>query len=86
MLALLGDWSWRRDGGVVTGGGRPGAEDAVWVLCGTEVIGVNFPDPAFDEDCSFSLTDGSLDVSSDRSGWDTWTFRHEDLDVVFVGL
>jgi hypothetical protein len=85
-LVLLGDWSWRRDGRVVTGSARPGAEDAVWDLCGSEVIGINFPDPAFDGDCSFRLSDGYLDVRSDRSGWETWTFRHDDLDVVFVGL
>lgn len=85
-LALLGDWAWRRDSGAVTSWGQPGAEDAVWDLCGSEVIGVNFPDPAFDGDCSFSLSDGSLDVRSDRSGWETWTFHHDDLNVVFVGL
>lgn len=85
-LVLLGDWSWRRGDGVVTSSAQPGVEDAVWDLCGFEVIGINFPDPAFDGDCSFSLSDGSLDVRSDRSGWETWTFHHDDLDVVFVGL
>jgi hypothetical protein len=85
-LTLVGAWTWRRDGGVVTGWDSPGAVDAVWDLCGTEVIGVNFPDPAFDGDCSFSLTDGCLDVRSDRSGYETWTFQHEALDVVFVGV
>ena len=85
-LALLRDWTWRRDGGVVTGAALPGAEDAVWDMCGSQVIGVKLPDPGFDGDCSFSLTDGSLDVRSDHTGWETWTFEHDDLDVVLVGL
>ncbi|MGA8247548.1 MAG: hypothetical protein WB797_11640 [Nocardioides sp.] len=85
-LVLLGDWSWCRDDLVVTGSARPGAEDAVLDLCGSKVIGIDFPDPDFDGDCSFRLSDGSLEVRSDRSGWETWTFHHDDLDVVFVGL
>ncbi|WP_224275610.1 hypothetical protein [Nocardioides lacusdianchii] len=84
-LALNGNWTWRRDSGVVTSWGHPSAEDAVWDLCGSKVIGIYFPDPAFDGDCSFRLTTGSLDITSDRSGWETWTFHHDDLDVVFVG-
>lgn len=44
-LVLLGGWTWRRDDEVVAGAARPAAEDAVWNLCGSEVIGVNFPDP-----------------------------------------
>lgn len=85
-LVLLGGWTWRRDDEPVAGAARPAAEDAVSNLCGSEVIGVNFPDPSFDGDCSFTLSGGSLDVSSDRSGWETWTFHHDDLDVEFVGL
>lgn len=85
-LALLGDWTWRCDGGVVTSCGGAGAEDAVWHLCGSEVIGVSFADPAFNGDCSFRLSNGSLDITSDRSGWETRTFHHDELDVVFVGL
>src|SRR5262245_47165830 len=85
-LALLGEWAWLRDGVVVTDWDHPTAEDAVWDLCGLELIGVHFPDPAFDGDCSFSLSDGSLEVRSDRSGYETWTFTHDDLEVVFVGL
>lgn len=85
-LALLGDWTWRRDGVAVTDWEQPTAEDAVWDLCGLELIGVHFPDPAYDGDCSFILSDGSLDVRSDRNGYETWTYRHQDLDVVHVGL
>ena len=85
-LNLLGDWTWSRGELVVTDADQPDAEDAVWDLCGLDLVGLHFPDPAFDGDCSFNLSDGSLEVRSDRSGWETWTYRHEDLDVVYVGL
>lgn len=65
---------------------QPDTEDAVWDLCGVELIAARFPDPACSGDCLFILSDGSLDVRSDRSGWETWTYRHDDLDVVYVGL
>ena len=39
-----------------------------------------------DGDCEFVLSNGSLGVRSDRSGWETWTYRHDGLEVVFVGL
>jgi hypothetical protein len=85
-LNLMGDWAWQRDAVVVTDSDQPTAEHAVWDLCGMQVVEVRFPDPAFDGDSSFILSDGSLEVRSDRSGWETWTFRHDDLDVVYVGL
>ena len=85
-LNLIGEWTWHRDRVVVTDSGQPTAADAVWDLCGLQLVGVRFRDPAFEGDCSFLLSDGSLDVRSDRSGWETWTYRHGDLDVVYVGL
>ncbi len=85
-VALLAEWTWRRDSVVVTDWDTPRAEDVVWELCGLELLGVSFPDPAYDGDCSFTLSDGALDVRSDRSGYESWTFRHDDLDIVFVGL
>ena len=85
-LNLLGDWAWRRCDVLLTDAEQPGAEDAVWGLCGLDLVGLHFPDPTFDGDCSFTLSDGSLEVRSDRSGWETWTFRHEGLDLVYVGL
>lgn len=85
-LALLGSWAWRRDGVVVTEWGEPDASDAVWDLCGLDVLAVRFPNVSSLGDCSFELSDGgSLEARSDQSGYDTWTFRHDDLDVVFVG-
>ena len=85
-LTLLGGWHWLRGGLIVTGWHHSAAEDLVWDLCGLELVGVRFPDPTFDGDCSFSLSLGSLEVRSDRSGYETWTFSHDDLDVVFVGV
>ena len=85
-LNLVGEWAWRRGPVVVTDQDQADAEDAVWNLFGLHLIAVNFPDPAFDGDCSFILSDGSLDVTSDRSGWETWTYRHDDLDTVYIGL
>lgn len=85
-LAVVGEWAWHRGGVRVTGWDEPSAEDAVWDLCGSELVGVKFPNPEFDGDCSFSLSNGSLDVRSDRTGWETWTFHHDDLETVYVGL
>lgn len=84
-LNLLGEWAWRRGEVYVTSAEQPNAEDVVWDLCGLDLVGLDFPDPMFAGDCSFDLCDGSLDVRSDRSGWDTWIFRHEDLPLVYVG-
>jgi hypothetical protein len=84
-LNLLGDWAWRRGEAMVTDAEQPEAEDAVWDLCGLDLVGLHFPDPSFAGDCSFTLSDGSIVVRSDRTGWDTWTFRHEALAVVYVG-
>lgn len=84
-LVLVGHWTWHRNGAPVTGWDQPDSEDAVWDLCGLELLRVNFPDPACDGNCSFGLSDGSLDARPDRTGWETWTFHHEDLNVVFVG-
>ncbi len=83
---MVGDWAWRRGDRVLTAWGDAGAEDVVWDLCGLDLVGVQFPDPRFAGDCSFILSDGRLDVRSDRSGFETWTFQHAKLDVVFVGL
>lgn len=85
-LNLIGDWEWSREGLVVTESGAPDAEDAAWDLCGADLIKVQFPDPAFDGNCIFVLSDGALHARSDRSGWETWTFRHDHLPVVYVGL
>lgn len=84
-LALIGEWTWRRGDQVAATFGEPNTEDAVWDLCGLDLVDVRFPDPAFDGDCSFVLSDGRIEVRSDRSGFETWTFRHDALDVVFVG-
>jgi hypothetical protein len=86
-LAFLGSWAWRRDGVVVTEWGDPTTYDAVWELCGLDVLAVraalNASTPG---DCCFDLSDGgSLEAWSDRSGYDIWTFRHNELDVVVVG-
>ena len=85
-LNLLGVWAWRRGELLVTGADSPDAEDAVWDLCGLDLVAVHFPDAAFDGDCTFTLSDGSLEVLSARSGWETWTFHHEALDMVYVGV
>lgn len=84
-LNVVGDWAWRRGEVLVAAAGQPDVEDVVWDLCGLDLVGLHFPDPAFAGDCSFTLSDGRLDVCSDRTGWDTWTFRHEALNVVYVG-
>lgn len=85
-LNFVGEWAWRRQGVLVTGGNQPGAEDVVWDLCGVQLLGANFPDASFDGNCTFVLSDGTLDAMSDGTGWETWVFRHVDLDNVFVGL
>ena len=85
-LAVFGQWAWRREGVLVTGWDQPAAEDGAWDLCGVDLLGADLPDPSYDGDCSFGLSDGTLDARSGRSGWETWTFRHDDLDVVFVWL
>ena len=85
-LALLGAWTWHRGDTVLTDWQQAAAEDVVWELCGLELVGVQFPDPKFDGDCSFILSDGSLEARSDRTGYETWTFAHERLDAVYVGL
>lgn len=84
--ALVGEWTWRRGDTVVTSWGAAGAEDAVWDLCGVDLVDVLFSNPGFAGDCSFILSDGRLDVRSDRSGFETWTFQHEALGTVFVAL
>lgn len=85
-LAFLGSWAWRRGDAVVTEWGEPATSDAVWDLCGLDLLAVRFPNAPGTGDCSFDLSDGGfLEVRSDHSGYETWTFRHDDLDVVFVG-
>lgn len=85
-LALLGSWAWHRDDVVVTQRGEQSAADAVWDLCGLDLLAVRFPSASSDGDCSFDLSDGgTLEARSDQSGYDTWTFRHDDLPVLFVG-
>ena len=55
-------------------------------MCGLDLIAVRFPNSGSTGDCAFDLSDGGFLVGrSDRSGYDTWTFSHEDLEVVFVG-
>ena len=85
-LAVLGEWVWRRDGVLVTGRDQPESDDTTWDLSGLDLTGATFPDPSSTGDCIFSLSDGVLEVRSDRTGWETWTFHHDDLDVIFVGL
>lgn len=84
-LNLLGEWSWRKGEVRVTDAEQPDAADAVWDMCGLDLVGLHFPNAAFAGDCSFALSDGCLEVWSDRTGWDTWIFRHKALDVVYVG-
>ena len=84
--AFVGEWAWRRGDQVVTSWGNADADDVVWDLCGLDLVDVLFADPSFAGDCSFILSDGRLDVRSDRSGFEMWTFRHGRLDTVFVGL
>lgn len=84
--ALIGEWTWYRSDQVVTVGGDAGAADVIWDLCGLDLLEVSFPDPGFDGDCVFVLSDGRIEARSDRSGFETWTFRHDVLDTVFVGL
>ncbi len=84
--AFVGEWAWRRGDQTVTSWGAADAADAVWDLCGLDLVDVVFADADFAGDCSFVLSDGRLEVRSDRSGFETWTFRHERLDTVFVGL
>jgi len=84
--ALVGEWAWRRGDQRVTSWDATDAEDVVWDLCGLDLVDVLFADPSFAGDCSFVLSDGCLDVRSDRSGFETWTFRHARLGVVFIGL
>lgn len=85
-LAVVGDWAWLRNGVLVTDWDAPEAEDAVWDLCGLDVLGAEFSGASSTGDCRFVLSDGTLDITSDGSGWETWTFHHDDLGVVFVGL
>jgi len=83
---LVGEWARRRGDQVVTSWGGADAEDVVGDLCGLDLVDVLFPDPNFDGDCSFILSDGHLDVRSDRSGFETLTFGHAKLGTDFVGL
>jgi hypothetical protein len=84
--ALVGEWAWRRGDQTVTCWAAADAEDVVWDLCGLDLVDVLFPDSSFAGDCSFVLSDGRLDVRSDRSGFETWSFRHARLGMVFIGL
>lgn len=83
---LIGEWVWRRGDLTVTSSGAADAEDVIWDLCGLDVVQVVFADLTFAGDCSFVLSDGRLDVRSDRSGFETWSFRHARLGMVFIGL
>lgn len=86
-LALVGPWQWRREGISVTAYGGPDTEDTVWDLCGLAVTDAHFADANSTGVCSFRLSDGgSLDTQSDRSGYETWTLRHDDLDRILVGI
>jgi hypothetical protein len=85
-LNVMADWAWQRSGVVVADADQPDAADAVWDLCGLDLLAVHFPDPECSGDCSFILSDGSLDVRSDRTGWESWTLQHDSLHVVYVGL
>lgn len=85
-LALLGSWSWLRGDTVVTEWGEPTTSDAVWDLCGLDLVAIRFPNAPGTGDCSFALSDGgALEARSDHSGYDTWTFTQDDVDVIFVG-
>ncbi|HEY3545989.1 MAG TPA: hypothetical protein VGK17_07835 [Propionicimonas sp.] len=67
-VALIGEWTWYRSDHVVTFGGDAGAEDVIWDLCGLDLLEILFPDPGFDGDCVFVLSDGRIEARSDRSG------------------
>ncbi|WP_153302829.1 hypothetical protein [Aeromicrobium choanae] len=84
-LAVVGEWMWIREGVLETDWSQAGAEDTVWNLCGVHLLGAEFSDPVFAGDCSFRLSDGTLEIRSDRTGWETWTFRHEVLGIIYVG-
>jgi hypothetical protein len=84
-LSRMGAWTWRRNGAVVADGGNASASDELWSLCGLELLAVRFSNASRPGDCAFDLSDGgSLETRSDRTGEDTWVFRHDDLDRVFV--
>ena len=85
-LSLLGAWTWQRNGAVVAEGGNDSGSDELWALCGLEVLAVRLLKASCLGDCAFDLSDGgSLETRSDRTGNDTWLFRHDDLDRVFIG-
>ncbi|MBO1752547.1 hypothetical protein J4G33_12110 [Actinotalea sp. BY-33] len=85
-VALTGEWTWYRGDQVVAAWGDASAEDAVWDLCGLDLLDVVFPDLGFAGDCVFVLSDGRIEARSDRTGFETWAFEHEALDTVFIGL
>lgn len=84
-LVLLGPWAWTRAGAVEVDWRDDVAEHRVWDLCGKDVVGVvpGTAEPAI----SFRLSDGSsLSALPDATTYEQWTFHHDDLAVVFVGL
>jgi hypothetical protein len=83
-LAVTCAWVWRRTDGSTVDWADPTTADEVWDLCGLDIIGVQATSTE-SVDPVFCLSDGGrLDVVVD-SDWDPWTFRHEQLNVVFVG-
>lgn len=85
-LALVGPWAWRRTGGVAVDWRAYEAEHVIWELCGLDVIDV-VPGNGEPTAVCFELSDGSaLAALPDETTYELWTFRHDDLPVVFVGL
>ncbi len=74
---------WHRDGVVAEWASQP--PRAQFGTCAASTcLEVQFSTPSDPGDCSFHLSGGSsLDTQWDRSGYDTWTFKHNDLGVVF---
>jgi hypothetical protein len=77
---------WQDEAGVfVAEGGELDAGDAAGNLIGHAIVAVGPLDPRW-ADVSFALSGGGhLELRSDRSGWDSWSFHHDDLEQVFVG-
>jgi hypothetical protein len=65
--------------------GEQGTDDSAWDLIGLDIVGVRAG--RRHNQCTFDLSDRSaLDVTPDGSGYEAWVFRHDSLDVVYVGV
>jgi len=77
-------WVWLRADGSTVDWADPTTADEAWDLCGLDIIGVHATSTKSVDPVFFLSDGGQLDVVVD-SDWDPWTFRHEQLNVVFVG-